>query len=65
MVRPVTADLYHLYQSKGTRQMDGGWVWRLGVHPRVSISSKKLSEVGFQPGIYCERERHGYSGDLP
>lgn len=30
-------DLYNLYKREQARHLDGAWIWRLGVHPRVSL----------------------------
>lgn len=42
VARPIAADLYHLYQPESNRKMDGGWIWKLGVHPRVSLFIWKI-----------------------
>lgn len=34
--RVVILDLYHLYREETLKSLDGGWIWRTGIHMRIS-----------------------------
>lgn len=33
----VTRELYDIYKEEPMRSMDGSWIWRLKIHPRISL----------------------------
>lgn len=41
--RVVMSDLYHLYHKEPPRSLDVGWIWRMGIHPRVSMFIWKVA----------------------
>ena len=43
MPRPMMADLYRLYHQESTRHLDSGWIWKVGVHLRVSLFLWKVA----------------------
>lgn len=36
-LKMVGKDLYNLYREESSRRLDGWWIWRFQVYPRVSL----------------------------